>query len=230
MRSGGPSAVQRVRRDVWPDGCDLGLVPVAPRRRAVCGRGLHHCCVLVYRIHLIRQSCGHPCPALTDTFAGIRPVTCQDSSPARCWVRWSRRCFFGGWCRLSSRGRDAVLLRRGSKGCMKTVVFACVHNCRAVADGRGALQPLRPTLRRRAPSLPGPNPGDRVHPEVVTVMREVGIDLTPSFRPRKLTTELAAGAQMLITMGCRRRVLRSCPGRQERRSDPKETATGRERR
>lgn len=47
----------------------------------------------------------------------------------------------------------------------------------------------------------GTAPGDRVHPEVLAVMQEEGIDLTAA-RPRKLTPELAAQAQLLITMGC----------------------------
>ena len=47
----------------------------------------------------------------------------------------------------------------------------------------------------------GTAPGDRVHPEVVAVMQEEGIDLSRA-RPQKLTPELATGAQLLITMGC----------------------------
>lgn len=47
----------------------------------------------------------------------------------------------------------------------------------------------------------GTAPADRVHPEVVAVMREEGIDLSEA-RPRKLTPELANEAQLLITMGC----------------------------
>ena len=47
----------------------------------------------------------------------------------------------------------------------------------------------------------GTNPGDHVHPEVVEVMREVGIDLS-TLVPRKLTPELASNADVLITMGC----------------------------
>lgn len=47
----------------------------------------------------------------------------------------------------------------------------------------------------------GTTPGDRVHPEVVAVMQEEGIDLSGA-RPQKLTSELAAEAQLLITMGC----------------------------
>ena len=44
-------------------------------------------------------------------------------------------------------------------------------------------------------------PGERVHAEVVTVMREVGVVLAGA-RPRKLTPELTSQAQLLITMGC----------------------------
>jgi arsenate reductase len=40
-----------------------------------------------------------------------------------------------------------------------------------------------------------------VHPVVVETMREAGIDLS-GVRPQKLTDELAAGANLLITMGC----------------------------
>jgi arsenate reductase len=47
----------------------------------------------------------------------------------------------------------------------------------------------------------GTNPADRVHPEVVEAMREVGIDLS-AMQPQKLTEELAQGANLLITMGC----------------------------
>jgi arsenate reductase (thioredoxin) len=44
-------------------------------------------------------------------------------------------------------------------------------------------------------------PADRVHPEVVEVMRELGIDLADR-RPRLLTRELAADADIVVTMGC----------------------------
>ena len=47
----------------------------------------------------------------------------------------------------------------------------------------------------------GTTPGDRVHPEVVAVMKDEAIDLS-SARPQKLTAELAGEAQLLITMGC----------------------------
>jgi protein-tyrosine-phosphatase len=47
----------------------------------------------------------------------------------------------------------------------------------------------------------GTDPGLRVHPEVLTAMQEIGIDLSNA-RPQKLTDELAQDAQLLITMGC----------------------------
>jgi arsenate reductase (thioredoxin) len=55
---------------------------------------------------------------------------------------------------------------------------------------------------RKAQALAaGTEPGERVHPEVVTAMREVEIELAER-RPQKLTDELARNAQFLITMGC----------------------------
>jgi arsenate reductase len=47
----------------------------------------------------------------------------------------------------------------------------------------------------------GTDPGSRVHPEVVTVMREVGVDLSAA-QPRRLNDEVAGGASVLVTMGC----------------------------
>ena len=47
----------------------------------------------------------------------------------------------------------------------------------------------------------GTEPSMRVHPEVLAVMQEIGIDLSAAM-PQKLTEELAKDAQLLITMGC----------------------------
>jgi arsenate reductase len=54
--------------------------------------------------------------------------------------------------------------------------------------------------RARAVSA-GTQPGSAPHPEVVAVMREVGVDLSGA-RPQFLSDELAATAQVLVTMGC----------------------------
>ncbi|HAM59334.1 MAG TPA: low molecular weight phosphatase family protein [Candidatus Rokubacteria bacterium] len=47
----------------------------------------------------------------------------------------------------------------------------------------------------------GTAPAERVHPEVVAAMREVGIDLSGA-RPQRLTDDRAASAALLVTMGC----------------------------
>ena len=83
---------------------------------------------------------------------------------------------------------------------MKTVIFACVHNAGRSQMAAAFFNALADPGKARALSA-GTSPGDRVHPEVVAVMQEEGIDLSRS-RPQKLTTELAGQAQLLITMGC----------------------------
>jgi arsenate reductase (thioredoxin) len=83
---------------------------------------------------------------------------------------------------------------------MKTVIFACVHNAGRSQMAAALFNRLADSAKGRALSA-GTAPDDRVHPEVVTVMQEAGIDLRGA-RPQKLTPELAAQAQLLVTMGC----------------------------
>ena len=47
----------------------------------------------------------------------------------------------------------------------------------------------------------GTTPADRVHPEVVQVMEEIGVDLSDT-TPRRLTHDLAEQADLVVTMGC----------------------------
>jgi len=64
----------------------------------------------------------------------------------------------------------------------------------------------------------GTQPGDRVHPEVVAVMKEVSMDLSNA-QPQRLSLDLARGASLLVTMGCGD----ECPvvsGRSKRRLAP----------
>jgi arsenate reductase len=83
---------------------------------------------------------------------------------------------------------------------MKTVLFACVHNAGRSQMAAAWFNLLSDPTKARAISA-GTEPGPRVHPEVVTAMREVGVDLSAASTSR-LTTELAQRAQLLITMGC----------------------------
>ena len=54
---------------------------------------------------------------------------------------------------------------------------------------------------RHEPSSAGTRPVDRVHPEVVAAMREIGIDLADR-NPRRLTEELVEQVDVVVTMGC----------------------------
>jgi arsenate reductase len=83
---------------------------------------------------------------------------------------------------------------------MKTVLFACVHNAGRSQMAAAWFNQLVDPAQARGISA-GTNPGPHVHPEVVTVMREVGVDLAGA-STTKLTPELARQAQVLVTMGC----------------------------
>jgi arsenate reductase (thioredoxin) len=83
---------------------------------------------------------------------------------------------------------------------VNTVIFACVHNAGRSQMAAAWFNALADGTKAYAVSA-GTEPGARVHPEVLEVMREVGIDLSGS-SPQKLTDDLARGAQLLVTMGC----------------------------
>lgn len=82
---------------------------------------------------------------------------------------------------------------------MAVVLFVCVQNA-GRSQMAAALFERRAGGRHRALSA-GSRPADRVHPEVVEVMRELGIDLADR-RPQKLTPALANAADVVVTMGC----------------------------
>ena len=84
---------------------------------------------------------------------------------------------------------------------MARVLFVCLHNAgrsqmsRALFDRAAAGRHTSESAGSEA------DPDGHVHPEVVAVMRELGIDLTGE-RPKLLTTELAQAADVVVTMGC----------------------------
>ncbi len=82
---------------------------------------------------------------------------------------------------------------------MSTVLFVCLHNAGRSQMSQALFE--RAAGGRHTALSAGTTPGDRVHPEVVEVMRELGIDLADR-PPRLLTQELAEQADILITMGC----------------------------
>lgn len=83
---------------------------------------------------------------------------------------------------------------------MKTVLFACVHNAGRSQMAAAWFNHLADPTKARAMSA-GTEPGTKVHPEVLSAMQEVGIDLSDA-KPQFLSDELAGPATLLITMGC----------------------------
>jgi arsenate reductase (thioredoxin) len=82
---------------------------------------------------------------------------------------------------------------------MARVLFVCLHNA-------GRSQMSQALFEREADGLhearsAGTTPGERVHPEVVEAMRELGVDLAER-RPQGLTDDLAQWADVIVTMGC----------------------------
>jgi arsenate reductase len=82
---------------------------------------------------------------------------------------------------------------------MATALFVCLHNA-GRSQMSAALFEQAAGGRHHALSA-GTTPAERVHPEVVTVMREAGIDLAHC-TPTRLTTQLAEQADVVVTMGC----------------------------
>jgi arsenate reductase len=83
---------------------------------------------------------------------------------------------------------------------MQKVIFACVHNAGRSQMAAAFFNQYADPAKATGISA-GTEPGLRVHPEVLTVMQEIGIDLSAA-TPQKLTQELAKDAALLITMGC----------------------------
>jgi len=83
---------------------------------------------------------------------------------------------------------------------MNRVIFACLHNAGRSQMAAAFFNALADGSRVRAVSA-GTQPGEAVHPEVLAVMKEIGIELEGA-RPQRLTLDLARGASLLVTMGC----------------------------
>jgi arsenate reductase (thioredoxin) len=82
---------------------------------------------------------------------------------------------------------------------MNTVLFVCLHNAGRSQMSQALFE--RAANGRHTALSAGTTPGERVHAEVVEVMRELGLDLADR-KPQLLTRELAQQADIVITMGC----------------------------
>jgi arsenate reductase len=88
---------------------------------------------------------------------------------------------------------------------MIRILFACVHNAGRSQMATAFFNQLADSSLAQAVSA-GTEPAAQIHPEALSVMHEVGIELG-GVTPRLLTADLASRAQILVTMGCGE----SCP-------------------
>jgi arsenate reductase (thioredoxin) len=82
---------------------------------------------------------------------------------------------------------------------MKRVLFVCLHNAGRSQMSQALFE--RAAGGRHSAASAGTTPAERVHPEVVEVMGELGIDMA-SRTPRALDRSLAESADVVVTMGC----------------------------
>ena len=82
---------------------------------------------------------------------------------------------------------------------MATVLFVCLHNAGRSQMSQALFE--RAAAGRHKALSAGTTPAEHVHPGVVEVMRELGIDVSDR-RPQLLKRELAEQADVVVTMGC----------------------------
>jgi arsenate reductase len=82
---------------------------------------------------------------------------------------------------------------------MACVLFVCLHNAGRSQMSQALFE--RAAAGRHTALSAGTMPAERVHSQVVEVMRELDIDLYDR-RPQLLTLALAERADVVVTMGC----------------------------
>ena len=82
---------------------------------------------------------------------------------------------------------------------MANVLFVCLHNAGRSQMSQALFE--APAGGRHEARSAGTTPGEGVHPSVVEVMHERGVDLAER-RPRGLDMEMAQWADVVVTMGC----------------------------
>jgi arsenate reductase len=82
---------------------------------------------------------------------------------------------------------------------MANVIFVCLHNAGRSQMAQALFE--RAAKGRHGARSAGTEPADRIHPEVVEVMAELGLDLSGNV-PHELTEADAQWANLVVTMGC----------------------------
>ncbi len=82
---------------------------------------------------------------------------------------------------------------------MARVLFVCLHNAGRSQISEALFERVAGGVHEARSA--GTTPGERVHPEVVEVLRELDLDVSGRV-PQGLTDELAQWADVVVTMGC----------------------------
>jgi arsenate reductase len=90
-----------------------------------------------------------------------------------------------------------------------TVLFLCRQNAGRSQMAQAFFERLAPAHRAVSG---GSSPAAAVHPAVVDVMREIGIDLSGR-KPARVDAEMLARADLVISMGCDDPAVCEYPGR-----------------
>jgi protein-tyrosine-phosphatase len=84
---------------------------------------------------------------------------------------------------------------------MATVLFVCLHNAGRSQMSQALFERAAGGRHRALSAGSEADPDGRLHPQVIEVMHELGIDLADR-RPRRLSGEHAQQADVVVTMGC----------------------------
>ena len=84
---------------------------------------------------------------------------------------------------------------------MSTVLFVCKANRGRSVMSQALFERVAAGRHHAISAGSEAEPHEGPHPEVVAAMGELGIDVAAQ-RPQRLTTELAAQADAVVTMGC----------------------------
>jgi arsenate reductase len=84
---------------------------------------------------------------------------------------------------------------------LATVLFVCLHNAGRSQMSAALFERAAAGRHHVLSAGSEADPDGHVHPQVVEVMRELGIDLSDR-RPQRLSTQLAEQADVVVTMGC----------------------------
>jgi arsenate reductase (thioredoxin) len=80
-------------------------------------------------------------------------------------------------------------------------LFVCLHNAGRSQMSQALFQRAAQGRHHALSAGSVADPNGHVHPQVIEVMAELGIDLSQR-RPQRLTQQLAEQADIVVTMGC----------------------------